>query len=201
MTAVSVNPATGQIIGRYERHSEREIDRRLQLAADEYAHWCVTDIGDRATRFRSIARRLRERCSALAELIATEMGKPLEQGKSEVEKCSWVCEHYAEHARELLEPVTVATDARTSKVVYRPLGSVLALMPWNFPLWQLFRFAAPRLMAGNVAVLRHASNVTGCARWRSKCCFSKPEGRCTWCSRTKTRFRASSTTRGSRPSR
>src|SRR5690606_10775529 len=99
----------------------------------------------------------------IAMRVATEMGKPLRQGEDEVDKCVWVCEHYSEHGEELLAPQAVPTDAERSEVVFRPLGPVLAIMPWNFPLWQFFRFAAPALMAGNAAILRHASNVAGTA--------------------------------------
>jgi succinate-semialdehyde dehydrogenase/glutarate-semialdehyde dehydrogenase len=163
MSVTSVNPATGHLIARYEFHTEREIERRLERSAHAFGAWSTKDFAERANHLRSAAAGLREQLSSLAELIAVEMGKPLAEGKAEVEKCAWVCEHYADNARSFLEPVTIGTDAQMSRVVYRPLGPVLALMPWNFPFWQLFRFAAPTLMAGNVAVLRHASNVTGCA--------------------------------------
>jgi succinate-semialdehyde dehydrogenase/glutarate-semialdehyde dehydrogenase len=106
---------------------------------------------------------LRERAPAIAELIASEMGKPREQGVAEAKKCASACDYYALHAEELLAPETMTADGAVSRVVYRPLGPVLALMPWNFPFWQAVRFAAPTLLAGNVAVLRHASNVTGAA--------------------------------------
>jgi succinate-semialdehyde dehydrogenase/glutarate-semialdehyde dehydrogenase len=99
----------------------------------------------------------------LATLMALEMGKPVRQGRAEIEKCAWVCEYYAEHAARFLAPETVATDARRSFVTFQPLGVVLAVMPWNFPFWQVFRFAAPALMAGNAGLLKHASNVCGCA--------------------------------------
>src|SRR5690606_22481089 len=163
MTVASVNPATGRVIERYERHSDREIEQRLDAAAQRFPEWRARSFAERGSRLGAVAARLRERKRSCAELIADEMGKPLAQGEAEIDKCAWACEHYTEHAERMLEPQTVATDARLSRVVYRPLGAVLALMPWNFPFWQLFRFAAPTLMAGNVAVLRHASNVTGCA--------------------------------------
>lgn len=163
MPVESVNPATGRVIARYERHSQSELERRLQRAADEQRAWRETSFADRAARFRSIAARLRERAPVIAELIASEMGKPRGQGVAEAEKCASVCDYYAAHAETFLSPEIVETEAAASRVVYRPLGPVLCLMPWNFPFWQLFRFAAPALMAGNAAVLRHASNVTGCA--------------------------------------
>jgi succinate-semialdehyde dehydrogenase/glutarate-semialdehyde dehydrogenase len=151
------------VIARYERHAPGELERRLQQTADEQRVWRETALADRAARFRSIARRLRERAPVIAELIASEMGKPRVQGVAEAQKCASVCDYYAAHAETLLLPTIVATEASASRIVHRPLGVVLGLMPWNFPFWQLFRFAAPTLMAGNAAVLRHASNVTGCA--------------------------------------
>ena len=163
MPVESVNPTTGRVIARYERHASGELERRVQQAADEQRVWRETAFDDRAARFRSIARRLRERAPVIAELVASEMGKPREQGLAEARKCASVCDYYAAHAEALLSPLTVPTEAKASRVVYRPLGLILGLMPWNFPFWQVFRFAAPTLMAGNAAVLRHASNVTGCA--------------------------------------
>ena len=159
----SVSPATGRVIARYERHGERELERRLQRAADEQRVWRAIDLVERAARLRSIAQRLHARAPVIAELIASEMGKPREQGVAEAEKCAAACDYYAEHGATFLAPADVETEATASRVLYRPLGVVLALMPWNFPFWQLVRFAAPALMAGNGAVLRHASNVTGCA--------------------------------------
>ena len=106
---------------------------------------------------------LRNRRESLARLMALEMGKPLAQGLAEVEKCAWVCEYYAEHAARFLGDEPAPSDATRSFVAYRPLGVILAVMPWNFPLWQVFRFAAPGLMAGNAGILKHSSNVMGCA--------------------------------------
>lgn len=106
---------------------------------------------------------LKDNKDDLSELMANEMGKPIKEGISEVEKCAWVCEYYAEKSKSFLEPKTIEADFSKSRVVYNPLGVILAVMPWNFPLWQVFRFAAPTLMAGNTAVLKHASNVSGCS--------------------------------------
>jgi len=163
MTITTVNPATGEVIARYETQTGEEIDALLTASAEAYQRWSGTSFAKRAACLTSLARGLRERSGELARLIATEMGKPLPQGEAEVEKCAWVCEHYAEHGEAFLAPQPVASDAERSEVVFRPLGPVLAIMPWNFPLWQFFRFAAPALMAGNVAILRHASNVAGTA--------------------------------------
>jgi succinate-semialdehyde dehydrogenase / glutarate-semialdehyde dehydrogenase len=163
MLVESVNPATGSVLARYERHDGPELERRLQRAADGQRRWSTTDFATRADRLRAIAQQLRARARPFAELIAGEMGKPLEQGVAEAQKCAAVCDYYAANAEAFLAPETVTTEGAATRVVYRPLGVVLALMPWNFPFWQLCRFAAPALMAGNAAVLRHASNVTGCA--------------------------------------
>lgn len=163
MTITTVNPATGQVIAHYETQTDNEIDALLTASAEAFRRWSRTTIAERAACLTSLAKCLRERSDELARLIATEMGKPLRQGEDEVDKCVWVCEHYSEHGEELLAPQAVPTDAERSEVVFRPLGPVLAIMPWNFPLWQFFRFAAPALLAGNVAVLRHASNVAGTA--------------------------------------
>jgi succinate-semialdehyde dehydrogenase/glutarate-semialdehyde dehydrogenase len=163
MTITSINPATGRVIGHYERPTDREVEQVLGAASAAFGPWSEARFDERARYLTAIAKRLRDQAGDLARLIAAEMGKPLPQGEAEVEKCAWVCEHYAEHAPALLASRDVESDAARSEVVFRPLGAVLAIMPWNFPLWQFFRFAAPTLMAGNVAVLRHASNVTGCA--------------------------------------
>lgn len=163
MTITTINPATGQVIAHYETQTDREIDALLAASTEAFRHWSRTTFAERAACLTSIAECLRERSGELARLIATEMGKPLRQGEAEVEKCAWVCEHYAEHGEEFLTPQVVSSDAERSEVVFRPLGPVLAIMPWNFPLWQFFRFAAPALMAGNAAILRHASNVAGTA--------------------------------------
>ncbi|HEX6993245.1 MAG TPA: NAD-dependent succinate-semialdehyde dehydrogenase [Gammaproteobacteria bacterium] len=163
MKITTVNPTTGQVIAHYETQTDQEIDALLTASTRAFRRWSRTTFAERATCLTSLAKCLRERSGELARLIATEMGKPLRQGEAEVEKCAWVCEHYAEHGEALLAPQAVPSDAERSEVVFRPLGPVLAIMPWNFPLWQVFRFAAPALMAGNVAILRHASNVAGTA--------------------------------------
>ncbi len=159
----SVNPATGCTIERYATDSPQELDRKLDRAVDAFDGWAGAGFAQRAARFRVLARLLRDRVRPLAELITAEMGKPIVQSQAEVEKCAWVCAHFAEHAEEFLEPRALEADDAWGRVVFTPLGAVLAVMPWNFPFWQLFRCAAPALMAGNVAVLRHASNVGGCA--------------------------------------
>jgi succinate-semialdehyde dehydrogenase/glutarate-semialdehyde dehydrogenase len=163
MTIASVNPATGEITRTYEEMQPAEVDRAIEAAHAAFLSWRGTSFEERADRLRQAARLLRERRRAYAELMTREMGKVLAGGLSEVDKCAWVCDFYAEQAAAFLAPEPVATGAGRSYVAFEPLGVVLAVMPWNFPFWQVFRFAAPALMAGNAGVLKHASNVPGCA--------------------------------------
>jgi succinate-semialdehyde dehydrogenase/glutarate-semialdehyde dehydrogenase len=163
MSLRSVNPADGALVREYPETAPDEVAAALAAAARALSGWRRTSFVERASVLRRAGALLRERRSALARLMALEMGKPVAQGRGEAEKCAWVCDHYAEHAERLLAPEPVATDASKSYVAFEPLGPVLAVMPWNFPFWQVFRFAAPALMAGNVGLLKHASNVSGCA--------------------------------------
>jgi len=163
MPLQSVNPSSGSLIREYPETPEAEIERALSQASVAFRTWSRTGFADRAAVLRRAGALLRERRDALARLMALEMGKPVAQGRAEADKCASVCDHYAEHAERLLAPEPAPTEARASYVAFEPLGPVLAVMPWNFPLWQVFRFAAPALMAGNVGLLKHASNVTGCA--------------------------------------
>jgi len=159
----SVDPATGHTIQEYEEADAGKIASALQLADRAARAWRERPFAERGAVLRQAAVLLRKRSAEYAALMAAEMGKPLAQGKSECEKCAWVCEHFAENGEGMLASEPVATDAARSYVAYRPLGVVLAVMPWNFPFWQVFRFAAPAILAGNVGVLKHASNVSGCA--------------------------------------
>jgi succinate-semialdehyde dehydrogenase/glutarate-semialdehyde dehydrogenase len=159
----SVNPTDGSLVREYEEASPAEVGSVLAGAAEAFEPWRLTSFEHRAAILRRAASLLRERREPLSRLMALEMGKPIAQGRSETDKCAWVCEHYAEAAASFLAPEPVATEAQRSYVAFEPLGVVLAVMPWNFPLWQVFRFAAPALMAGNVGLLKHASNVSGCA--------------------------------------
>ena len=163
MSLRSVNPTDGSLIREYAETTRDEAASALARAARAFEGWRHTTFADRASVLRRAAALLRERREELARLMALEMGKPLAQGRAEVEKCAWACEHYAEHAERFLAPEEARTDASKSYVTFEPLGPVLAVMPWNFPFWQVFRFAAPALMAGNVGLLKHASNVSGCA--------------------------------------
>jgi succinate-semialdehyde dehydrogenase/glutarate-semialdehyde dehydrogenase len=159
----SVNPTDGSLLREYAEATPGEAAAALAASARAFEAWRRTTFAERSTVLRRAGALLRERREGLARLMALEMGKPVAQGRAEAEKCAWVCEHYAEHAERLLAPEEVRTDAARSYVAFEPLGPVLAVMPWNFPLWQVFRFAAPALMAGNVGLLKHASNVSGCA--------------------------------------
>jgi succinate-semialdehyde dehydrogenase/glutarate-semialdehyde dehydrogenase len=159
----SVNPATEEVLASHETLTDDQLDEKLATAADRFHSYRRTDIGERARWMRRAADVLESDKRSWAELMTREMGKPIGAAVAEVEKCAWVCRYYADNADDFLadEPVDAAADR--SFVRYEPLGVVLAIMPWNFPFWQLFRFAAPALMAGNVGLLKHASNVPGCA--------------------------------------
>ncbi|MBT8401872.1 MAG: NAD-dependent succinate-semialdehyde dehydrogenase [Rhodothermia bacterium] len=159
----TINPATGEFLEEYEAHSTDQVDQAIKKASERQASWKSTSFADKAQLMRTAAGLLRERAEPYAALMASEMGKPIAQGKSESEKCAWVCEYYADNAEAFLADELIETDASESFVTYQPLGVILAIMPWNFPFWQVFRFAAPTLMAGNTALLKHASNVPGCA--------------------------------------
>ena len=159
----SINPATGEAIRDYPEHGEIEVLARLALAQRAFASWRDFSFVERAALMTRAGDVLRDERERLARLATEEMGKPIAAAEAEVDKCAWACDFYAEHAESFLAEETVATDASRSFVRYDPLGPVLAVMPWNFPYWQLFRFAAPNLMAGNVGILKHASNVPGTA--------------------------------------
>jgi succinate-semialdehyde dehydrogenase/glutarate-semialdehyde dehydrogenase len=163
MALTSLNPATGAVIREYDEMPAEEIREIIAAVAETSASWRTTSFAERATPMRRAAALLRERSAEYGKLMAEEMGKPLKQGIAEAEKCAWVCEYYAEHAEQFLAREYIETDASRSFVAFQPLGTVLAVMPWNFPFWQVFRFLAPALMAGNTGVLKHSSNVSGCA--------------------------------------
>jgi succinate-semialdehyde dehydrogenase / glutarate-semialdehyde dehydrogenase len=163
MALETVNPATDELVRSYPEASSGEVAGILEAAHAAFEEWRSTPFAARATPMRKAAALLREGQEELARLMAVEMGKPLAQGRAEAEKCAWVCDYYAEHAEGFLARENVGTDASRSFVAFNPLGVVLAVMPWNFPFWQVFRFVAPALMAGNAGVLKHASNVSGSA--------------------------------------
>ena len=159
----SCNPATGQLIANYAPHTPAEIATLLSQTDAGFKIWKSMSFSDRGVYLRRAAVLLRQRAPQLAQLMTAEMGKVVTEGLSEISKCAAACEYFAEHAADLLKDTTIGTEARQSFVTYQPLGPILAIMPWNFPFWQVFRFAAPHLMAGNVGILKHAANVCGCA--------------------------------------
>jgi len=163
MTIIALNPATNEQIREYEELSPSEVNEIIACANEAYYGWRKTSFDERAACMREAARILRDRAAEFAHLMAIEMGKPIKDGRAEAKKCAWVCDYYADNAASFLQREPAETDATKSFVTFRPLGVVLAVMPWNFPFWQVFRFAAPNLMAGNVGLLKHASNVPGCA--------------------------------------
>lgn len=163
MEIESLNPATGQPVKSYTLHTSSEVKHKIQATHEAWLHWKHTDFNERSKLLINMAAVLQTRKQELAKLMAIEMGKPVAQGVSEVEKCASVCEYYAANAEAHLKDVTIETEAQKSYITYQPLGVILAIMPWNFPFWQVFRFLAPALAAGNCGVLKHASNVPGCA--------------------------------------
>jgi succinate-semialdehyde dehydrogenase/glutarate-semialdehyde dehydrogenase len=163
MPIASINPATGETLQTFDAHSPAEVERRLALAARTFAEWRRVSMDERAARMRRAGEILEQRKQEFGRLMTIEMGKPIGPGVAEAEKCALACRFYADHAAEFLAPEPVKTDASESLVRFDPIGAVLAVMPWNFPFWQVIRFAAPALMAGNVGLLKHASNVPRCA--------------------------------------
>ena len=159
MTIQTINPATGKLVRQFDEFDSDQIESKLEFAYEAFLYWSETSFDERRTLMKKAADNLRFQARALGEIITLEMGKPISQSKAEVEKCALVCDYYAEHAEEFLSSRSIPTDADVSFVRYDPIGPVLAVMPWNFPFWQVYRFAAPTLMAGNVCVLKHASNV------------------------------------------
>jgi succinate-semialdehyde dehydrogenase/glutarate-semialdehyde dehydrogenase len=159
----SINPATEQVIAEYAEHTPVQIERALHSAEKAFGQWRSVPIKDRGALLKEAGAGLRRKRDELARLMAMEMGKPIAAGEAEVEKCAGACEFFAENAASFLAERKIQSDASRSYVRFDPLGPVLAIMPWNFPIWQVIRFAAPALMAGNVVLLKHAPNVPGCA--------------------------------------
>ena len=160
---VSINPIDNQVVSMYDEMPWVETAVLLEKSHQAFLLWREKSFCDRAGILKQVAAALRAKKHAFAQLMALEMGKPVTQGRAEIDKCALTCEYYAENAALFLKPETIGTDAAKSFVTYQPLGTILGIMPWNFPFWQVFRFAAPTLMAGNSIVLKHASNVTGCS--------------------------------------
>lgn len=163
MPIEAINPATGETIKAYEESSPAAVRQSIEQAHQAFLAWRKVSFPERAKLMKNAATVLRKRAQPYAELMAKEMGKPLKEGRAEVEKCAWVCDYYADNAESILSAEPIQTEARKSFVSFQPIGVVLAVMPWNFPFWQVLRFAAPALMAGNAGVLKHASNIPGSA--------------------------------------
>jgi succinate-semialdehyde dehydrogenase/glutarate-semialdehyde dehydrogenase len=163
MPISSINPATGEVLENFDSLGQQELEAKLARAAEAFRAQRPTAFADRAQKMFRAAEILEQEKKSFARIMTLEMGKPISAAMSEAEKCAWVCRYYAENAAAHLADEIVETNATKSFVRYQPLGAILAVMPWNFPFWQVFRFAAPALMAGNVGLLKHASNVPQCA--------------------------------------
>jgi len=163
MVMESINPATEEVVEVYEELTDPQLERALEASQEAFGTWSRASFSQRRQVLSQAAAALRENAADYGALITREMGKPAREARGEVEKCAWVCDYYAEHGESFLASDPVDTDASRSYVRYAPLGPVLAVMPWNFPFWQVFRAAAPTLMAGNSVLLKHASNVPACA--------------------------------------
>ncbi len=163
MSIVSVNPATEEVVERFAEHGDDELEAKLALAARAYREHRSGSLAQRAAGMTRAAALLEQDKGKLARVVVEEMGKPIRAAVAEIEKCALCCRHYAEHAQEYLDDQPLPSDFSDAYVRHLPLGPVLAIMPWNFPFWQVFRFAAPALMAGNVGLLKHATSVPRCA--------------------------------------
>ena len=163
MAMLSINPATGETTNSFDTWDELHLSRVLAASSEARADWAARPIAERCHSLRAVANVIRGKRDQLAEIMTLEMGKLIGEARAEIDKCALVCDYYADHAPEFLADELIESDAGRSLVCYQPLGVVLAVMPWNFPFWQVFRFAAPGLIAGNVGILKHASNVPQCA--------------------------------------
>lgn len=163
MAIQSLNPATNEVLKTFPPHTSLALERILDTAEQAFVNWRKTTFAERAELMRQAAHELQTNSLHYAETITQEMGKPIREAKAEIHKCALCCEFYAEHAETYLQDEEIKSDASISYITYEPLGIILAIMPWNFPFWQVFRFAAPSIMAGNVGLLKHASNVPQCA--------------------------------------
>lgn len=159
----SVDPYTLERIAQYDEYSTQEIENIINNNFEAWRLWKIRSFAERGRMLMTAANVLRERKEEWARLMTNEMGKRIVEARAEIEKCAWVCEYYAENGEQMLADEPIDTDGQKSMAIFQPIGPVLAVMPWNFPFWQVLRFAAPALMAGNVCLLKHASNVQGCA--------------------------------------
>ena len=163
MTFKSINPHNGKEIATYKEHTEKEVNDILEKSQVAFESWREIPVNERCKLLVNAGGVLRNNVEKYAKTMTLEMGKPISEARGEIEKCAWVCDFYAENAERFLADEIIETDASESFVSHDPIGTVLAIMPWNFPYWQVFRFAAPTLAAGNTGLLKHASNVFGCA--------------------------------------
>lgn len=163
MSFATINPVDNQVVEKYREHSDKTVEVSIKTAQEAFLTWKKSAQPLRTKYLRSVAEVLRSDQEELAQLMTLEMGKPIKESRAEVEKCAWVCDYYADNARHFLKDEVVNTDASNSYISYEPLGIIFGIMPWNFPFWQVFRFAAPSLMAGNVILLKHAASVPQCA--------------------------------------
>jgi len=164
MNLVSINPANNKILESHKEISTEKINKIINSSYNTYLEWRNESISYRSKMMRDLAELLKQKKEKLGALMTQEMGKPIKQSIAEAEKCAWVCEYYADNAERFLSKKEISTDSKKSFISFQPIGLILAIMPWNFPFWQVFRFASPTLMAGNVGILKHASNVQGCAK-------------------------------------
>ena len=163
MSLTTINPSDGNTLKTYAELDGSAIEACIEKSQAAFEEWRRIEFSHRAALLKKASRILIENRDRYARRMALEMGKPIRDGRGEIEKCAWGCDYYAENAENMLKPEPVATDAQKSVVTFQPLGVTLAVMPWNYPFWQVFRYAAPALMAGNTILLKHASNVCGCA--------------------------------------
>jgi len=155
------NPFTGKLIKNYQEHTDHEVSSIIDFQNIAYQNWKQTSLDKRSQLIAQLGKTLMEELESLAQLITTEMGKPITESRAEIAKCSWLCEYYAENGPQMLDNINVKTEARHSYISFEPLGIIFAIMPWNFPFWQALRFAVPTILAGNVVLLKHAPNVSG----------------------------------------
>ena len=160
---LSINPSTGLKIRSYNQHNDVEIDNILNSSYEAQKKWQNTDLKFRLACLEQLSEVLSDSKREYSLLMAEEMGKPFKQGIGEIKKCIWLCKYYRKNSKKYLDDKKVKTDGQKSFVTFKPLGLILGIMPWNFPFWQVFRFAVPSIIAGNGAILKHASNVQGCA--------------------------------------
>ena len=160
---ISINPENGSLVGTYPEHTSKEVNKIIYDVDNSFNIWRKIKLKERCQYFRHLSIALQSRKDEFARIMALEMGKPISQGKLEIDKSAWVCDYYADNAPEFLSSKEVKTEASESYIIFQPLGAVFGIMPWNFPFWQVFRFAAPAMIAGNVVILKHSSNTQGCA--------------------------------------